>query len=180
MPTDMSGVTPQNRTSNTSSTGKAINAVFEDPKDRQVSIDDFLQLMAAQLKNQDFMNPVDDTQYMAQLAQFTTLQQMEEMAYNSKTTFASSMVGKTAVAAKINANGDLKRTEGVIDKVSFVDNKFLFYIGGLGFTMDEIMEVTQAKASDSAGNENNSSSTGGAGDNNGGSGDNNANNENNA
>lgn len=168
MPTDMSGVTPQNRTSKSSSTGKTINAVFEDPKDRQVSIDDFLQLMAAQLKNQDFMNPVDDTQYMAQLAQFTTLQQMEEMAYNSKTTFASSMVGKTAVAAKINANGDLKRTEGVIDKVSFVDNKFLFYIGSLGFTMDEIMEVTQTKASSSTGGETNGGSTDGAGDNSGG------------
>ena len=52
--------------------------------DRQVSIDDFLVLMVEQLKNQDFMNPVDDTQYVTQLAQFTTMQQMQELAYNAK------------------------------------------------------------------------------------------------
>ena len=35
----------------------------------------FLTLLVAQLKNQDFMNPVDDTQYVTQLAQISTMQQ---------------------------------------------------------------------------------------------------------
>ena len=99
--------------------------------------------MVAQLKKQDFMNPVDDTQYMAQLAQFTTLQQMQEMSYNSKSTFLTSLIGKNVVAAKLNVNGELDRTEGTVDKVSFVDNKFMFYIGSQGFTMDQIMQVTE-------------------------------------
>lgn len=181
MPTDMSGITSQNRTNQTdaSNSGKAINAVFADPKDQQVTIDDFLQLMAAQLSNQDFMNPVDDTQYMAQLAQFTTLQQMEEMAYNSKTTFSTSLVGKNVVAAKINAAGNLKRTEGMVEKVSFVDNKFLFYIKGEAFSMDQIMEVSQKAATvtpptedSSSGNNNNGSGDSGSGQGNSGDNDN--------
>jgi flagellar basal-body rod modification protein FlgD len=35
----------------------------------------FLQLLVAQLKNQDPQNPADGTQFVTQLAQFTTLEQ---------------------------------------------------------------------------------------------------------
>ena len=35
----------------------------------------FLQLLVAQLKNQDPLNPADSTQFLTQLAQFQTLQQ---------------------------------------------------------------------------------------------------------
>ena len=34
----------------------------------RVTMEDFLTLMVAQLKNQDFMNPVADTQYVTQLS----------------------------------------------------------------------------------------------------------------
>lgn len=155
MPYDMTGVSSQDRyTSQAKAAGSNIDAVFGDASDKEVSIDDFLQLMVAQLKNQDFMNPVDDTQYMAQLAQFTTLQQMQEMAYDTKTTMMTSLIGKTAVAARLNVNGDLKKTEGVVDKVSFVDGKFMFYIGNEGFTMDQLMQVVD-KAPETGTTENN-------------------------
>jgi flagellar basal-body rod modification protein FlgD len=36
----------------------------------------FLQLLVAQLKNQDPMNPADGTQFVAQLAQFSSLEQL--------------------------------------------------------------------------------------------------------
>lgn len=58
--------------------GQSWDAVFTDKADNGVSVDDFLNLMVAQLQNQDFMNPVDDTQYVTQLAQFATMQQMQE------------------------------------------------------------------------------------------------------
>ncbi|WP_343248417.1 flagellar hook capping FlgD N-terminal domain-containing protein [Diplocloster hominis] len=129
--------------------GSTIDAVFGDPKDQQVSMDDFLQLMVAQLKNQDFMNPVDDTQYLTQLAQFTTMQQMEEMAYNAKSSFITSLVGKNVVAAKITVSGQLDRTEGIVNRISLVDEQFLIYIGDKAFTLDQIMEIGTASSSGS-------------------------------
>jgi flagellar basal-body rod modification protein FlgD len=39
----------------------------------------FLQLLVAQLKNQDPENPADGTQFVTQLAQFTTLEQSTQM-----------------------------------------------------------------------------------------------------
>ncbi len=141
-------------------TGTDIDAVFADPDEQQVSVDDFLQLMIAQLKNQDFMNPVDDTQYVTQLAQFTTMQQMEEMAYNSKTTYITSLVGKNVVAAKMTVSGDLDTTEGVVDKISLVDNEYLVYVGGKPYKLSEIMQVKTAAESSGAGQENDGENSG--------------------
>lgn len=141
---------PYTRDSGTDSTGNVIDAVFEKQSDRQVSIDDFLVLMVEQLKNQDFMNPVDDTQYVTQLAQFTTMQQMQELAYNAKSTYATSLVGKDVTAAKITVNGDLTTTEGPVEKVSLLDGEYMIFVGGKGFTLDEIMEVKPSSQSDSA------------------------------
>jgi len=41
-----------------------------------VSKDTFLQLLVAQIKNQDPMSPTDSTQFVAQLAQFSELEQV--------------------------------------------------------------------------------------------------------
>ena len=136
-------------TNGASGNGDVIDAVFGDASDKAVSMEDFLTLMVAQLKNQDFMNPVDDTQYVTQLAQISTMQQMEEMAYNAKSTYVTSLVGKTVTAAKFLVAGDLKKTEGVVNKVSLLDGKFVIYVEGESYGMDEIMEIrTEAPAKD--------------------------------
>ncbi|MEC8928098.1 MAG: flagellar hook capping FlgD N-terminal domain-containing protein [Verrucomicrobiota bacterium] len=58
------------------------------PQDPQVSAripkkelgqDDFFQLLVTQLKHQDPMNPVADTEFIAQMAQFTSLEQTKGM-----------------------------------------------------------------------------------------------------
>ncbi|MGP8310513.1 flagellar hook assembly protein FlgD [Enterocloster aldenensis] len=133
--TDTSG------TDGSSGTGNVIDAVFGDADDKMVSMEDFLTLMVAQLKNQDFMNPVDDTQYVTQLAQISSMQQMEQMAYNAKSTYVTSLVGKYVSAAKFTVSGELKKSEGLVDKVSLLDEKFVIYVDGEAYDMDEIMEI---------------------------------------
>ena len=61
-----------NGANGTNGTGDVIDAVFADSNDK-VTMEDFLSLMVAQLKNQDFMNPMDDTQYITQLAQISSM-----------------------------------------------------------------------------------------------------------
>ena len=82
---------------------------------------DFLQLMTAQLKNQDPFAPVDNTQMVAQMAQFSSLAGISEMSGTLKsiadklgatsTADALSYVGKTVLTAGNTAYG---RTTGGI------------------------------------------------------------------
>jgi flagellar basal-body rod modification protein FlgD len=45
----------------------------------QSGIQDFLKILVAQLGNQDPLKPMDNTEFVTQLAQFTSLQQTQEM-----------------------------------------------------------------------------------------------------
>lgn len=121
------------------------NTVWADEKDNRVSVDDFLTLMVAQLKNQDFMNPVDDTQYVTQLAQFATMQQMEEMAAYAKQSYVTSLIGKNVTVAKLTVTGDVSKAEGPIEKISLVNNEYKVYVGGKSYTLEEIMQIHQDK-----------------------------------
>ena len=121
--------------------GGSFDAVFTDKTDNGVQVDDFLNLMVQQLANQDFMNPVDDTQYLAQLAQFATMQQMEELATYSKSNYVMSLFGKDVTVAKLGLNGSVDKSTGPIEKVSLVDNEYLLYVKGKPFTLDQIMEI---------------------------------------
>ena len=130
------------KTEGTGSTDKTHvwNAVFEEKK-TGVTADDFLTLMVAQLTNQDFMNPVDDTQYVTQLAQFTTMQQMQEMANYTKTSYVMSLVGKNVTAAKITVSGELQKETGPIEKITLTNNEFGIWVNDKKFSLEQIMEI---------------------------------------
>ena len=82
---------------------------------------DFLKLMTAQLQNQDPFDPVDNTQMVAQMAQFSSLAGISEMSTTLKaiaeklgattTSDAVSYIGKTVLTAGTTAFG---RTTGGI------------------------------------------------------------------
>ncbi len=104
------------------------DAVFTDKKELGVTAEDFLTLMVAQLTNQDFMNPVDDSQYVTQMAQITTMQQMTELANYSKTSYVMSLVGKNVTAAKITVSGELQKETGPVQSVSLNNNEFTIVV----------------------------------------------------
>ena len=87
----MSSVTAANQTSNirtleelnkTRNTGKSLGQ------------EDFLKILVAQMANQDPLEPTGNAEFLAQMAQFTMLEQIKEMSMSFSTSQAYSMVGK--------------------------------------------------------------------------------------
>lgn len=130
------------------STGKTYNAVFTDKNDNStLSQDDFLKLMITELTNQDFNNTMDTSQMVNQMTQFSNMQAMNEMLSYSRTNYAMSLVGKTVTASRYSVGGDLDTTTGKIDKVSLVDDEYVFYIGSKRYTLSQIMSVQDSTTS---------------------------------
>lgn len=56
------------------------NAPERQPQDQQrVSASDFMELLMTQLQNQDPLNPMEDKDFMAQMAQFSSLEEMSNL-----------------------------------------------------------------------------------------------------
>ena len=73
-----------------------------------VNYDQFLQLLVAELQHQDPTSPTDPTQYMSQLASFSTVEQ--QVQTNSTldallSAQASNIIGKTVTSADGNTTG---------------------------------------------------------------------------
>lgn len=140
------------RVMGSSSTGSNYNAVFTDESDNSIlDPDQFLNLLVLQMQNQDFMNPMDDTTYITQMTQFSNMQQMQKMAEYSQTSYAMSLVGKTVTASRIQVNGSLDTTTGVVDKVSLLDGEYVLYVGGKTYTLSQIMSIQTGSESGEAG-----------------------------
>lgn len=61
------------------STATASQATATGLQQQQITTQDFMTLLTTQLQNQDPTNPVDPTQFVTQLAQFTTLDQVSQI-----------------------------------------------------------------------------------------------------
>jgi flagellar basal-body rod modification protein FlgD len=83
---------------------------------------DFLQLMMDQLKNQDPLSPDDPTQYLSELAQFSSLQQQNSIATSTATqasqSSAASALSLLGHSVSYTDSSGVDQT-GTVSKVDF-------------------------------------------------------------
>ncbi|MCL2572967.1 MAG: hypothetical protein FWE34_00265 [Defluviitaleaceae bacterium] len=81
----------------------------------------FLNLLVTQLRHQDPLNPMDDREFIAQLAQFSSLEQMQNLNTTFNRNHAFSMIGSHVTGLTRNpTNGATQEVYGIVDSVRMI------------------------------------------------------------
>ena len=116
------------------------NAQSREKPSADLGKDDFLKLMVGQLKNQDPLNPMEDKDFMGQMAQMSSLEQLTNMAKGMESERAFQLIGRdvTYTDPKTGAVGT-----GKVEKVVIEAGKPTLTIGGTSKVEPSSVTVVQ-------------------------------------
>ncbi len=123
----------------------------------------FLNLMLQQLKNQDPTQPTDNTEWLSQLAQYSSLEQMtqmntgltncmnyisamyKDMSMNAEITQTLSMVGKEVTITVPDEKDSSKTTEitGKVTEANFKDGTGKVKVNGEYYSISNITSIRE-------------------------------------
>ena len=107
--------------------------------------DAFLQLLVAQMKYQDPLEPTSNTEYISQFATFSELEQMQNMSATLELSRASSLVGQTVLVKVTNSAGYETTIQGNVDYIVYENGKAYLSIGGELYSLDDLDTVADTK-----------------------------------
>lgn len=110
-----------------------------------LDMNDFLSLLVAQMTNQDMYNTMDDSQFMAQMAQFSMLQAISDLSQMSATSYSVSLIGKEVTIAERQPNGELRSIVGLVEGVTLFNGESHIVVEGSQYPLSSVMEVFQPK-----------------------------------
>lgn len=118
------------------------NSVNGRTASQQLGKDDFLKLLITQLSNQDPTNPMEDTQFIAQMAQFSSLEQMTNM--NESFNKMAAMINSSQAAATIGRTVDIDvgdtTARGVVEATTMGSQPQVM-VNGMYYDLDKIKAV---------------------------------------
>ena len=119
------------------------NTAVRKPK-QTLESEDFMKLLAVQFQSQDPMKPMEDTAFIAQMAQFSSLEQsnslVKEMALlrsDQQNLTASGMLGRTVTVA----NEDGEPVTGQVSAVESTDEGPVLVIDGNPYALSSVSRV---------------------------------------
>ncbi len=102
----------------------------------------FLKLLVAQMKYQDPMEPTDNTEYVSQLAQFSSLEAMNNVSQSVDLQRATGLIGKVVTASiSDSVTGVATEKTGSVQFVSQSGNKTYLTIDGEQYELDDVSKV---------------------------------------
>lgn len=104
--------------------------------------DAFLQLLVAQMKYQDPLQPTSNTEYISQYAQFSQVEQMQSMSASMDLQRASELVGKEVYVKTTTTGGETKFVQGKVDYVVYENGKAFLAIDESLYSLEDLDTVT--------------------------------------
>ena len=106
---------------------------------------EFLKLLVTQMRNQDPMQPVSDTEFIAQMAQFSSLEQTKSMGADiAKLRQGNDFLQATNLLGK-NVHltiGNMAFTKGIVTDLNVKDGEARIIVGDKTYTLDQVTSVS--------------------------------------
>ena len=104
--------------------------------------DDFLKLLITQLQNQDPTDPMENQDFIAQMAQFSSLEQMTNMStsFAKMASFISSQEATGTLGKTVELNVGDTTTIGIVEGATRGDNPQIL-VNGMYYTLDKIEAI---------------------------------------
>jgi flagellar basal-body rod modification protein FlgD len=99
--------------------------------------EDFLSLVAAEMTNQDPLNPTSNTEYIAQMAQFSTLEQSKAMQQDISALQASNLIGRSVTVEDDEQN----IFQGTVTSVLLEKGVPSVEVNGVFYSMDSLIAI---------------------------------------
>lgn len=96
---------------------------------------DFLKLLVTQMSSQDPLNPQSDTEFAAQLAQFSALQQTQSMSQNISVLQANAMMGETVTVAPSDGTASVS---GQVTGVQIQSGTPVIMVNGQSYKLSQV------------------------------------------
>jgi len=112
------------------------------PTGNDLDRDAFLNLLVTQLQFQDPLNPMDDAGFIAQLAQFSSLEQMQNMNNATNRSQAFAMIGKPIIAQTYNQQTQrFEQVGGFVDAVTMRNGQPFLVVNEREIPMEDLIYV---------------------------------------
>lgn len=103
--------------------------------------EDFLLLLVTQMQYQDPLEPTDNTQFVAQLAQFSALEQMSNLNQTVSNNSAYALVGQEVLVRQTSSTGDVQEVQGTVQKVTLKNGEAYVTIEGQDYSYEDVVQV---------------------------------------
>ena len=113
---------------------------FSDKQNGDLSVDDFYTLLLAEMTNQDPLEPTSNTEFISQMATFTSMRSQQDALYYSNASYASSLVGKTVLVATASGS-KLNTITGVVSNINLSGTNFTVTVNGKEYDLKNIMKI---------------------------------------
>ena len=104
--------------------------------------DDFLKLLVTQLQNQDPTEPMENTEFISQMAQFSSLEQMTNLStsFEKMASFITSSEATSTLGRTVELNVGDVTTTGVVEGATRGENPQIL-VNGMYYTLDKIAKI---------------------------------------
>lgn len=100
---------------------------------------DFLKLIAVQLQYQNPLEPMKDTEFITQLAQFTVLEQLYEMIEQQR--YASFIQAQGLIGKEVTVSSGEESITGTVEAVRLQGEDIRVQIQGQEFSWTQLVEI---------------------------------------